>query len=141
VAQLLGRDWSIGTRYRLSQAKLNTSLPELAGVPGASAQEQAERAVLQHEQLFLIYNHPCGFFAEWSSDWYHQGNSGYSPALPGDDFWQHNIFAGYVFPHRRAELRLGLLNLTDQDYRLNPLNLQSELARGRTFTASLRINF
>jgi len=141
VNQLIGRDWSIGARYRLSEAKLNTALPGLAGVAGVAALEQNERAVLQHGQLFVIYNHPCGFFVEWSSDWYHQDNHGYSPGLPGDDFWQQNLFAGYVFPHRRAELRLGLLNLADQDYRLNSLNLQSGLARGRTFTASLRINF
>jgi outer membrane receptor protein involved in Fe transport len=97
--------------------------------------------VLQHARLFLLFNHPSGVFAEWSSDWFHQDNHGYSPALAGDDFWQHNIFAGYVFAHRRAELRFGLLNLTDQNYRLNPLNLQTELPRGRTFTTSLRINF
>ena len=141
VNQLIGRDWSIGARYRLSEAKLNTRLPDLAGVSGVSLLEQNERGVLQHAQLFLIYNHPCGFFADWSSDWYHQANHGYSPGLPGDDFWQHSIFAGYVFPHRRAELRFGLVNLTGQDYHLNPLNQQSELTRGRTFTASFRLNF
>ncbi len=141
VNQLLGRDWSVGARYRLSEAKLTTRLPDLVGVSGVSALEQNERALLHHGQLFLIYNHPGGFFAGWSSDWFHQGNHGYSPGLTGDDFWQHSLFAGYVFPHRRAELRLGILNLTDQDYRLNPLNLQSELARRRTVTASLRLNF
>jgi Tfp pilus assembly protein PilF len=141
VNQLLGRDWSVGARYRLSEAKLDAALPGLAEVPGVAALQQNERALLQHGQFFLLYNHPCGFFAEWSTDWYHQGNHGYTPGLPGDDFWQQNLFVGYVFPHRRAELRLGLLNLADQNYRLNPLNLQSELARGRTFTASLRLNF
>ena len=139
--QLIGDYWSVGARYRLSEAKLNTRLPELAGVPGVSLQQQDERAVLQHGQLFFLFNHPSGFFAGWSSDWYHQNNHGYTPALGNEDFWQHNIFAGYVFPHRRAELRVGLLNLMDQDYRLNPLNLQSGLPRGRTFTASLRMNF
>ena len=141
VNQLAGRDWSLGARYRLSEAKLKTRLPDLAGVPGVSSFEQDVRAVLQHGQLFLIFNHPSGFFAEWSSDWYHQDNQGYSPGLSGDDLWQHNVFAGYVFSHRRAELRFGVLNLTDQDFRLNPLNLQSELARHRTFTAALRLNF
>ena len=125
----------------MSEARLQTRLPELGGVSGVSLLNQDERAVLQHGQLFVLFNHPSGFFAEWSSDWFHQDNHGYSPTLPGDDFWQHNIFAGYVFPHRRAELRLGILNLTDHDYRLNPLNLQSELPRHRTFTASVRINF
>jgi cytochrome c-type biogenesis protein CcmH/NrfG len=141
AGQLLGDYWSVGAQYRLSEAKLQTQLPQLAGVPGVSFFDLNQRAVLHHGQLFLLFNHPSGFFAEWSSDWYHQDNHGYSPGLAGDDFWQHNIFAGYVFSHRRAELRLGILNLTDQDYRLNPLNFQAELPRSRTFTTSLRINF
>ena len=70
-----------------------------------------------------------------------QSNEGYEPALPGDNLWQHDIFLGYRFLQRRAEVRLGILNLADQDYRLNPLNLYSELPRGRTFIAGLRINF
>jgi hypothetical protein len=41
----------------------------------------------------------------------------------GDDFWQHNVWSGYRFPRRRAELRLGVLNLADQDYRLNSAKL------------------
>ena len=141
VAQLLGKEFSVGARYRLSEAKMETSLPGLAGISGVSALDQNQRTVLQHGQFFLIYNHPRGFFAEWSSDWYHQDNHANLSALPATDFWQHNFFLGYVFPHRRVELRLGLLNLADQDYRLNPLNAQSELARGRTFTASLRLNY
>jgi hypothetical protein len=141
VYQLFGDYWSAGAQYRLSEGKLQTQLPELAGVPGVSFFDLNQRAVLHHGQLFVAFNHPSGFFAEWSSDWFHQDNHGYSPALASGDFWRHNIFAGYVFPHRRAELRLGVLNLTGQDYRLNPLNFQSELPRGRTFTASLRINF
>ncbi len=141
VNQLLGRDWAAGARYRLSEAKLNTHLPDLAGVTGASALEQDSRAVLQQGQLYLSYNLPCGFFAEWDSDWFHQSNHGYSPALSAANFWQHNVYAGYVFPHRRAELLLGILNLTGQDYRLNPLNLQTAPVRGRTLTVSLRMNF
>jgi len=141
INQLLGRDVAVGSRYSASQGYLVTTLPELANARGVVAQEQNERALLQHGQWYLIYNHPCGFFAEWSTDWYHQENHGTASMMGVQDFWQHNLYAGYVFPHRRAEIRLGLLNLTDQDYRLNPLNLQSGLARGRTFTASLRLNF
>jgi hypothetical protein len=141
LAQLIGQDFSVGARYRLSEARLETALPALAGVSGVSSLDQNQRAVLQHGELFLIYNNPHGFFAEWDSDWFHQDNHADLAGLPGDDFWQHNCFVGFVFPHRRAELRAGLLNLTDRDYRLDPLNLQSELARRRTFTASFRVNF
>jgi Flp pilus assembly protein TadD len=141
VYQLVGEHWSVGGQYRLSEAKLETRLPQLASVPGASFLNQNERAVLQHGRVFVLFNHPSGFFAEWSSDWFHQDNHGYGPELAGDDFWQHNIYAGYVFAHRRAEVRAGLLNLTDENYHLNPLNLQTELPRGRMITTSLRINF
>ena len=141
VNQLIGRCWSAGGRYRVSQAEFTGRFPELAGVAGVGALNQDERSMLHQAQLFLRFNHPSGFFGGWSSSWYRQSNVGYTPDRPGDNFWQHDIFAGYRFPHRHAEIRLGLLNLTDQDYRLNALNLHTELARHRTFTASLRLNF
>jgi hypothetical protein len=34
-----------------------------------------------------------------------------------------------------------VLNITDQDYQINPLNLTAELPRDRALTASLRLNF
>ena len=132
----------MGTSYRLSEAELTGRFPNLpAAAPGVTALAQDERSVLGHLQLFAIFNHPTGVFAQWSSDYFRQANSGYAPARPGDAFWQHNVFIGYRFPHRRAEARLGVLNLTDHDYRLNPLNLQNELPRTRTFVASLKWNF
>ena len=54
---------------------------------------------------------------------------------------QFNVFAGYRFPRRSATITLGLLNLTDQNYRLNPLNLYNELPRERTLLARFQINF
>jgi outer membrane receptor protein involved in Fe transport len=144
--QLIGQNWSVGARYRISEATLQGSFPEVpdsaiwqdnTGIP----KNQDESGTLQQLNLHAIYNHRCGFFAGWESLWTMQTNEGYDPALPGDNFWQHNIYVGYRFLQRRAEVRLGLLNLTDQDYYLNPLNLYSELPRGRTFTARLRINF
>ena len=40
-----------------------------------------------------------------------------------------------------SEVQIGVLNLTDQDYRLNPLNTYLELPRERTFFASLFFRF
>jgi outer membrane receptor for monomeric catechols len=91
--------------------------------------------------LIAVYNHPCGFYAQSEAHWYSQNNSGYDPAEPGDNFWQLNAFAGYHFLHRKAEVTLGLLNLTDQNYKLNPLNLYNELPRSRTLALRLQINF
>jgi hypothetical protein len=91
--------------------------------------------------LHANWNHPCGLFSVLEGNWYHQSNAGFSPAEPGDDFWQFNAYAGYRFWHRRAEATLGLLNITDQDYRLEPLNLHNEMAHSRTLLARLRIYF
>ena len=61
-------------------------------------------------------------FARADATWYHQSNSGYTPALPGDDFVQENLYVGYRFLQRRAELMFGVLNLSGVNYNLNPLS-------------------
>jgi outer membrane receptor for monomeric catechols len=138
--QLIGHEWSVGARYRLSNATLDSDFPGL--VPfGSFTPKQRVEATLNQVNLYAVYNHPSGFFGQFESLWMGQNNSGYTPALPYDSFWQFNVFAGFRFPRRRAEIRLGILNLTDQDYNLNPLNLTPYLWRDRTFTATLRFNF
>jgi TonB-dependent receptor-like protein len=138
--QLLGKHWSVGAAYRLSNAELEedfTSLPPLF----QSFHNRDLRATLQQASLFAIFNHPSGFFAQANSIWSQQDNRGYDPHIHGEDFWQHNAFVGYRLLHRHVEARIGLLNITDQNYRLNPLTLYSELPRGRTLAASLRFYF
>jgi tetratricopeptide (TPR) repeat protein len=142
AGQLLGNYFSLSTRYRLSEAHLVGQFPEIPdGVNGLSEQEQDNRATLHQLSLAANMNLPNGFFARWQSDWYLQSNSGYNPALADSDFWQHNFFVGYRVPRHYVEIRLGVLNLFDTGYRLNPLNLHPNLPRGRTFVAGMRINF
>ena len=140
VNQLVGDEWSFGASYRFSRAELHASHPDVPTtvLPGA---DQLNTAELHQVNLFTAYNHPSGFFAQADALWYAQHNEGYTPALVGDHFWQYNAFVGYRFPRRRAEARLGVLNISDRDYRLNPLNLASELPRHRTLAASFRFNF
>jgi outer membrane receptor protein involved in Fe transport len=138
AGQLLGDWFSAGARYRVSEAELTERFPEIPdGAANLNALEQDERALLHQLSLTANFHHRSGVFAQWESAWFHQDNSD----LPDEDFWQHNLIAGYRFPRHRAELRVGVLNLFDTDYRLNPLNLYAELPRGRTFVAGLRWNF
>lgn len=142
AGQLLGQNCSIGARYRLSEAKLNQLFPDLpAGITGLDQLQGENRATLQQLSLTANLHHRSGLFAQWESVWHHQNNAADSAALVDADFWQHNVVAGYRFAHRRAEFRLGVLNLFDRDYHLNPLNLHAELPRERTFITSLRLNF
>ncbi len=139
---MLGKEWSVGARYRLSQADLDCRLTAPPGNPtAAAALLKNEQALLHQLQLGLNYNHRSGIFAQWISVWSMQENSGYTPARSTADFWQHSVYAGYRFPKRHAEVRLGLVNLTNQNYQLNPLNLYAELPRERALTVSLKLNF
>ncbi len=142
VAQLLGDGWTLGGRYRIGESSLSTRLPGLPdGTAGLTSLEQRERAVLQQATLSLSYQHAAGFFGRWESGWWHQSNSGYTPGRATEDVWQHDVWLGWRLPRRHAELRVGLLNLFDTDYRLNPLSAYQALPRGRTAVVSLRLNF
>jgi outer membrane receptor protein involved in Fe transport len=140
VNQLLGECWSVGARYQLSRVDLTTRYPEIPASV-SSADYTKNSAILNQLTLFALFNHPSGLFARAEGNWYSQSNDGYTPAVPGDDFWQVNLFCGYRFWHRRAQIQLGVLNLNDQDYHLNPLNLYTELPRQRTFAVNFQFTF
>ena len=142
VVQALGDGFSAGVRYAIEEATLTSRLPDLPrDVIGLDQVEQDERAVLDRVALTLTYQHPRGGFGEWESTWYRQSTDGFEPVRPLAEFWQHNVWIGWRFAARRAEVRLGVLNLADQDYRLTPLNAYRSLPRERTFVVSLRLNF
>jgi tetratricopeptide (TPR) repeat protein len=145
--QLVGNIGAVGAQYRLSNAQLEDDFPRIPTdvphffPPNELKPRQDLESTLHQVSLFAAINHLSGFFERFEAHWFSQNNLGYQPGRPGDTFWQLNLYGGYRFPNRRAEIRLGLLNLTGQDYRLNPLNLTAELPRERTFVASLRLSF
>lgn len=143
IGQLLGERWSFGARYAWSHAQMETGYPDLSpSLPGVSEFSADTSSDLHRVQLFGRFHHENGLFAEWLSEWWSQRVAGYADgADPTEDFWQHHVWVGYRFPHRRAEVRFGVLNLTGQDYRLRPLNAYREPWRERTFEMSLRLNF
>jgi outer membrane receptor protein involved in Fe transport len=144
--QLVGRDWAFGAGYRLTYAVLEQNfqnVPDPLPISDANSPpvRQRQDATLNQLSLFAIYNHPSGFFAKAEAVWYSQINKGYSPAEPGDHFWQLNALMGYRFWHRKAEATIGVLNITDRDYNLNPLNVYDNLPRERTLAVRFRLNF
>jgi hypothetical protein len=107
VNQLISTSWSLGAQYVFTRSRLHTLFPEIPVTlnPGA---DRHERADLQQATLFAVFNHPSGFFARVESQWYHQDNTGYITAMPGDNFFMHNIYVGYRLRRQRAELSLGV---------------------------------
>ena len=138
--QLVGDHLALGTSYRLLRADLHDALPAVP-VAVLPAADQQLRSTLHQASGYVLLNHPSGFFGKAETRWYHGDNAGYTPALAASDFWQHNLYAGWRFAHRRAELALGILNLTGQDYRLNPLASYQELPRERVFQVRLNFQF
>ena len=140
--QLVSKEWVLGVNYKLTYAELNSSFTSIpATLFGASTLHQDVNAYLHQVDLSIIYQNPCGFFSRFDAIWSEQSNRGYTPDIPGDNFWQYNLYFGYRFLQRRAEVTLGLLNLNDRDYKLNPLTLYNELPRERMLTVSLKLSF
>jgi Flp pilus assembly protein TadD len=142
VHQLLSDEWSFGASYRRSEADFEAFLTDIPrNVPGASGLNRDVTAVLHQVRLGANFNHPSGLFAAINGLWTQQSNQDYEPDIPGDDFWHLNLYAGWRFWRRHAEVRVGLLNVTDQDYQLNPLNLYNELPRDRTLAVNFKFYF
>ncbi|MBL9139952.1 MAG: TonB-dependent receptor [Verrucomicrobiales bacterium] len=142
ASHLIGERWAVGLRYRLAEDHLDRSFPTLPkDLPGTTEFVGARDAVLHDLEGFALFNHECGFYAQWSSRWRGQHSTGGLDTPPDENFWQHDLAVGYRFPYRRADLRIDLLNLFDQDYRLNPLSPYLETPRRRTLQLTLRIHF
>ncbi|MGE4180988.1 MAG: FecR domain-containing protein [Limisphaerales bacterium] len=138
VGQLVGRDLAFTLRYRLAEAELSTESPGLPAEAGAS---RDERSVLGQLTLGARYQLPVGFFGSWESTWTDQSNHGDAAWMAGDSFWRHDVWVGWRFLQRRAEVSVGVLNLTDEDYRLYPLNYYGETYRERTVAVTGRFAF
>jgi Tfp pilus assembly protein PilF len=140
INQLLGKQFVTGASYKYDYVTLGDVLPNVP-VAALSTANQQDHATLQEASTYILFNHPSGFFSRLDVVWYHQDNSGYTPALPGEDFFQENIYAGWRFLNRRCEIRLGILNIGNSGYNLNPLNVYTELPRERTFEARVKFIF
>jgi hypothetical protein len=142
VNQLIGRQFSIGARYRVTEAEMDTKFTDIPGTTlGGTTLNQDVSALLHQVRAFGNWFHPSGLYAQFEAVWSQQSNDGYTPDLPTEDFWQYNVWVGYRMFQRRVDIRAGILNITDNDYNLNPLTLYNDMPRDRTYFVGLRFNF
>jgi hypothetical protein len=144
VHQLLGTEWALGAVYQVSRATLKDNFVDVSdqvatdsGFPARTRIESTLHSLNAH----VIYQNTCGFFTRLNATWLHQQNEDYQPARADEDVWHLDAMTGYRFPRRHMEVSAGVLNITDQDYRLSPLNLHSERWRERTFVVQLKVQF
>ena len=143
ISQLIGKDVSVGARYSLTAVDLSISdasaaLPQFV--------QGHENSTLNELSLFGNYYLPCGFFSQAQGNWWIQHNADNNftatgAAEPGNDFWQFNLYAGYRFPRRHIEVAIGLVNMFNQGYNIDPVTYFLEQARTRTLVASLKFSF
>lgn len=136
VNQLLGDHWSTGASYRFTRSDLQTRLTEVpASDPAAGLLAGAD----YHELLLnLRWNHASGWFWRIEGLWRLQDYASSLPTATQEEFWQCNAFVGYRLPRLHGDVTLGVLNLSDQDYRLQPLSPHLDLPRERAFYVSAR---
>jgi Tfp pilus assembly protein PilF len=143
--QLLSAEWAAGVAYQFTRSELEQNYPAIPTTVFRGA-HTFDSADLHNVALQLLYNHPSGFFARAVANWYMQDSfrrvaGDPEPALPGDAFWQADFWVGYRLRRTRGEIALGILNATDTDYRLNPVNAHVEFPRERVYAAQLRLRF
>jgi hypothetical protein len=140
--QLVADGWSLGFQYRFSYDDLKQRLPEYQGLGYAGIQDNGDsRGWLHTISLNALYRDSTGLFARADANLFIQAREQQGASLAGDEFWQVNGMAGYRFAKQRAEIAVGVLNLFDQDYRLDPISVTTSLPRSRTFYARLLLDF
>jgi hypothetical protein len=149
VNQLISTEWAVGAAYRFTRAELNRNLSEvpLSAYPEGRRFDSSD---LNNVKLYALFSHPSGFFARAEADGYWQANhartydasgTATTSELPHDEFCHFNVWLGYRFRRALGDVRVGVLNIGDTNYKLNPLNAYTELPRERVLAAQLRLRF
>jgi outer membrane receptor protein involved in Fe transport len=143
LEQLIGRELSVGVGYRLTAANVSYE-NQLLNVPASEVNGHYKvnnEATMNQVDLYANYYLPCGFFSQIQLNWWKQADVNFFPEEPGANFYQLNLFAGYRFPRRHVEVMVGLLNVTAQDYQMDPLTYYVDPAHTRTLEASFKFSF
>lgn len=143
---LIGRWWSLGAHYTFTRSELDQGMPEMS-VDSTPYVYYKRSADLHRAGGFGQWNHDSGLFAQAGLDWYwQQAQERHTTTRYGwvtepvvaNDFPQVNVLAGWRFPRQHGEFVVGILNLTDTDYRLKPLNFYLEMPHERVFYVQVR---
>ena len=143
--QLLSDEWVLGAHYSFARSELGSRLPALRDL--LTPTSSSLHADLHRFNVFVLYNHPSGFFVRSDLDYYLQTRSralvsqGVVVNVGDELLPQLGVQVGYRFPKQHGDITLGVLNMTDEDYRLNPVTPYNELPRERVFLARLRFKF
>ena len=146
VHQPVGQNWIGNLRYNFAHAEMKRAYPSLpANVLQISDQPLPSRKYLESQLhtlgLGFSYRNPSGFFGRWENIFHYQQNENSTSESTSRHPWQMNAEAGWQFLQRRLEFAVGVLNATDNDFRLNPLNYHLDPPRERICYSRLTLSF
>jgi Tfp pilus assembly protein PilF len=137
---IFDKQWFVQAQYQYSDSDLKTTYPN---IPATASFSRASTLAGDLQQLSLsgTWQAPDGFFAEAEVLSFFQDLGGSESHPEGRSFAQGNLYGGYRFRNRRAELICGVLNLTGGDFHLSPINYYLDLPHERLFYSRFRFNF
>jgi outer membrane receptor protein involved in Fe transport len=141
IDRLLGEHWGTGGSIAWTESSLNRETPDLPATFVTAPVFEGVEAELLHASWNVRFQSPNGWYARAEYHHWWQENSNYTPALEDDSFPVVNLFLGYRLKRARGEFTISLLNITDEDYRINPLSNFNELPREFTVAGSARFSF
>jgi outer membrane receptor protein involved in Fe transport len=144
LRHLIGNMASVGIRYNGAHAHLRQRLTDIDPRFFDGDAKSEHEGILHTLSLDAMVYHPSGIFAGARAVWRAQtylSDTTFGGSLPDESFGQLDIYAGYRAPRRRVEILVGILNVTDENYKLHPINFYMDPPRERTAVLATRFNY
>lgn len=141
IDHLLNRRTSIGASFSWQYAQIDERLKSDLGINSTSPYLDDTDAHLYIAALYGRFQHPTGFFAQTDLQYWYQENGSIDPDIDNESAPNLNLSFGYRLRKQKGEVRLSVLNLTDEEYELNPLSNYNLPPQERTFLIETRFNF
>lgn len=138
---LLNNRASIGVSIDWQYAEIDENLDSGVTVAPTSPYLDDTNAHLYIGSIYGRYQDPNGWFAQTDLQYWYQENNSIAPDIDNESAPNLNLSFGYSLQKQKGEVRISILNLTDEDYELNPLNDYSLPPQERTFVIETRFSF
>ncbi|WPJ95595.1 TonB-dependent receptor [Coraliomargarita algicola] len=141
VDHLLSSRTSVGVSFSWQFAQIDEQLRNDFGLDQTSAYLDDTSATLYTGSLYARYQHTNGWFGGADLQYWVQQSHSIAPEIADTYAPNVNFSFGYRLQQQRGEITFSILNLTDEEYELNPVNNYNEPPHERTFVIQTRFSF
>ncbi len=138
---LLTSRTSVGVSFTWQYAHIDEQLDNDLGVSSTSPYLDDTSATLYTGSVYARYQNTNGWFAGTDLSYWIQQSDSITPEIGDTNAPNLNLSIGYRLQKQRGEITFSILNLTDEEYELNPVNNYSEPPHERTFVIQTRFSF